>query len=166
MAVDKRAHSYEVAVEWNGNLGSGTSSYAAYSRDHIICSDGKPPLYGSSDPAFRGDATKWNPEELLVASLSACHKLWYLHLCATAGVCVLGYHDVATGRMEEHPEIGGRFTNVILRPKVLVRATDDVNLASELHHEAHRKCFIANSVNFSVEVNPSIESLSAVEVSR
>lgn len=157
MASGQREHSYEVAVEWTGNLGSGTSSYAAYSRDHIIRSGAKAALYGSSDPTFRGDATRWNPEELLVAALSACHKLWYLHLCAISGICVLAYRDAATGKMQEDPEIGGRFTAVVLRPKVVVRPTDDLDLAMRLHHEAHSKCFIANSVNFPVEVEPTVE---------
>ncbi len=157
MAGNKGEHRYEVTVEWTGNQGTGTSDYRAYRRDHTIAAGAKPPISGSSDPAFRGDAARWNPEDLLVASLSACHKLWYLHLCAVNGVGVLAYQDRALGIMVEDPVTGGRFTRVVLRPHVTVRAGDDAELAIRLHHEAHAKCFVANSVNFPVEHEPTIE---------
>ena len=149
-------HTYEVVVDWDGNRGTGTSDYRSYGREHTISARGKPPIPGSSDPAFRGDPARWNPEELLVASLSACHKLWYLHLCAEAGVSVLAYQDIATGTMLETKDGGGRFSKVVLRPRVTVRAEDDVDLARQLHSAAHEKCFIANSVNFPVEHEPVI----------
>jgi organic hydroperoxide reductase OsmC/OhrA len=152
-----KLHRYAVTVEWTGNAGTGTSTYKAYERRHEIYAAGeKPPIPGSSDPTFRGDATRWNPEELLVASLSACHKLWYLHLCATAGVVVVGYIDHAEGEMEESADGGGRFRRVVLRPEVTIAAGSDVDKARALHAEAHTKCFIANSVNFPVEHQPTI----------
>lgn len=148
-------HTYRVEVRWTGNLGSGTSGYSAYARDHAIAADGKPDIPGSSDPAFRGDAKRWNPEELLVASASACHKLWYLHLCADAGIVVLDYVDNAQGTMVEGPG-QGRFTGIVLRPRVTIRAGGDPSKAERLHHAAHQKCYIANSVNFPIACEPTI----------
>ncbi len=87
----EKQHVYAVKVSWPGNEGDGTASYQAYSRAHRVSATGKPDIEGSSDPSFRGDPAKWNPEELLLASLSACHKLWYLGLCAQAGIIVTAY---------------------------------------------------------------------------
>jgi organic hydroperoxide reductase OsmC/OhrA len=151
-----KEHRYEVSVEWTGNRGSGTADYRAYGREHTISAPGKAAIAGSSDPAFRGDATSWNPEELLVAALSACHKLWYLHLCAVNGIAVIAYEDHATGTMVEEQDGGGRFSGVVLRPRVTIRRGDDAALAARLHHEAHEKCFIASSVRFPVEAEPAI----------
>jgi organic hydroperoxide reductase OsmC/OhrA len=151
-----RQHAYTVTVTWTGNAGNGTTGYRDYQRSHEIASLGKPPIYGSSDPAFRGDAQRWNPEELLVASLSACHKLWYLHLCADAGVVVNAYIDEATGVMEESTDGSGQFVQVILKPKVSLAPGSDPAKALSLHHAAHAKCFIARSVNFPVLCEPSV----------
>ncbi|HVY57990.1 MAG TPA: OsmC family protein [Xanthobacteraceae bacterium] len=153
--TDKR-HTYRVRVTWIGNHGAGTPSYTGYGREHVISAEGKEDIDGSSDPAFRGDPARWNPEELLVAALSACHQLWYLNLCARAGISVLSYEDEVEGTMVQEPSGGGRFTQVRLRPKISLRAGDDVDLAKRLHREAHEKCYIANSVNFPVECDPHI----------
>ncbi len=153
-------HHYRVTVRWTGNRGSGTSGYRQYGRDHLIEADDKPPIAGSSDPAFLGDAARWNPEELLLASASACHKLWYLHLCAEAGVTVLDYVDEAQGTMLDGPE-AGRFTDIVLRPRVTIRAGDDPALAVRLHHVAHARCYIANSVNFPIRCEPRIDESGA-----
>ena len=150
------SHRYEVRVAWTGNLGAGTTSYGGYGREHRIDVDGKPPLLGSSDPAFRGDASRYNPEELLVAALSACHLLWYLHLCADAGIDVAAYEDRASGELDVARETGGRFVSVTLRPRVRIRAGAPERAAA-LHDEAHRRCFIANSVNFPVRHEPVVE---------
>ncbi len=155
--AQNREHHYEATVTWTGNLGSGTSGYKAYSRDHDIAVPGRPVLAGSSDPAFRGDPTRHNPEDLLVASLSSCHMLWYLHLCAGAGIQVTAYSDPATGTMVEETSGGGRFTEVVLRPHVTLARGSDAARAEALHHEAHRNCFIANSVNFPVRHEARIE---------
>jgi len=149
-------HKYLIQVAWTGNRGTGTSSYSAYGRQHTISSGSKPDIAGSSDPAFRGDSDSWNPEDLMVASASACHKLWYLHLCAEAGIVVTGYRDEAEGTMIDGPG-PGRFTEIILRPKVQIRSGDDIEKARELHHAAHKNCFIANSVNFPIKCEPRIE---------
>jgi organic hydroperoxide reductase OsmC/OhrA len=152
-----RTHRYKAVVEWTGNTGRGTSNYKSYERRHEISAGArKPPIPGSSDPAFRGDPSRWNPEELLVAALSACHKLWYLHLCAMAGVVVTSYIDHAEGEMEETVDGGGRFRHVVLRPEVTITSGSDAAKARELHAEAHAKCFIANSVNFPVGHEPRI----------
>ena len=152
-----REHSYSVNVRWTGNTGAGTSGFRNYKRDHEISAPGKPPIPASSDPAFRGDKARYNPEELLVASLSACHMLWYLHLCADAGIVVTEYHDDASGAMAETKDGGGHFTQVTLRPVVKVAGRVDPELARRLHEQAHHLCFIANSVNFPVLCEPSLE---------
>jgi len=153
-------HLYEVSLKWTGNAGSGTSSYRAYSRDHEICAGKKPLIKCSSDAAFRGDAQRWSPEELLVASLSQCHMLWYLHLAADAGIVVTAYSDTPVGEMREEADGAGQFTEVILRPEVTVLDAAMNQRAEHLHIEAARLCFIARSVSFPVrhepvQVNPS-----------
>ena len=143
----QREHNYRISVQWTGNKGSGTSGYKAYSRDYTIAAPGKPDLLGSADPAFLGDKNRWNPEDLLVASASACHKLWYLHLCADAGIIVVDYADEAEGTMIDGDK--GRFTQIVLKPTVTI-SDGDIELAQRLHHDAHEQCFIANSLNFPV----------------
>lgn len=157
MGLDRKSHSYQVAVQWTGNTGHGTQNYRAYDRSHEIQGAGKPLILGSSDPSFRGDKTKYNPEELLIASLSTCHMLWYLHLCSEAKVIVVNYQDRAIGKMVETIEGGGKFTEAILKPIVTITATSNRELATNLHTQAHHLCFIANSVNFPVLCQPSIE---------
>ncbi len=149
-----RTHSYQTRVDWRAN-GEGTTGYARYSRNHVISAARKPEIIGSSDPVFRGDASRYSPEELLVASLSACHLLWYLHLCAVNRITVVEYRDDAEGTMEESADGGGRFVRVELRPKVTIVAGDR-DRALALHDEAHHHCFIARSVNFPVDVVPAI----------
>lgn len=145
-----KQHRYQVRVTWTGNEGTGTASYKAYSRAHEISAGDKPIILGSSDPAFRGDPAHWNPGELLVASLSACHQLWYLHLCAVAKIVVTAYEDRAEGVMAEEAHGAGRFTGVVLRPHVTLTPGSDAVKAKALHHAAHEMCFIARSVNFPV----------------
>jgi organic hydroperoxide reductase OsmC/OhrA len=154
--VSMKNHRYETRVAWTGNLGQGTSGYRSYLRNHEVSAAGKPVVLASSDPAFRGDPARYNPEELLVASLSACHMLSYLHLCAVNGVVVVAYADDAFGLMEETADGGGLFTEVTLRPAVTISADSDAGKAMSLHEDAHRLCFIANSVKFPVRHEPRI----------
>ena len=149
-------HTYAVDVVWTGDRGAGTAGYRAYGRDFECWSGDKPVLRGSADPAFRGDPTRWNPEELLVASLAACHQLWYLHLCADAGVTVLDYVDRAEGTMEESADGGGEFTRVTLRPVATIANGSDPALARALHERAAEKCFVARSVRFPVTHEPQV----------
>jgi organic hydroperoxide reductase OsmC/OhrA len=151
-----RTHSYGVWITWTGNRGTGTSEYRAYDRDHDVTADGRPVIAASSEPLFRGDPARWNPELELVAALSQCHMLWYLHLCAAAGVIVTSYTDHAAGTMTEADDGGGRLTGVVLRPQVTVASPQMTETAASLHAEAHTKCFIANSVNFPVRHEPII----------
>ena len=153
-----RRHSYAVAVTWTGNTGTGTSGYRNYERSHDISASGKPAIPGSSDPAFRGDPGRWSPEDLLVASLSACHMLSYLHLCAVNNVVVTAYEDDAAGTMAENADGSGQFTEVVLQPRVTVTAESDPVKALDLHEEAGRLCFIARSVNFPVSHKPVISN--------
>ncbi len=153
----KDLHEYAVTVTWTGNLGSGTSGYKHYSRDFALEAEGKAAIAGTSDTVFHGTPGRWNPEEMLVAALSSCHKLSYLHLCAVNGVVVTAYVDHAEGAMRfDAATGGGQFERVVLRPEVTVAEGSDEAKARELHHQAHELCFIANSVNFPVECEPVI----------
>ncbi len=143
-------------ITWTGNLGEVTAGYRSHSRDHEVSGKGKPMLPGSSDPAFRGDPKRWNPEELLVAALSQCHMLWCLHLCAVNGIVVISYTHDAQGMTAEGGDGGGQFTTVTLRPRAAITDSGQANRALELHEEACRLCFIARSVNFPVSCEPVI----------
>jgi organic hydroperoxide reductase OsmC/OhrA len=156
-----KTHRYDLRVTWTGNRGAGTSNYRAYERDHRIEAVGKPVLEGSSDPAFRGDPRRYNPEELLLAAASACHMLAYLHLCAASGVTVIGYEDDPVGTMVETADGGGHFTRILLRPRVRLAAGADRERAVALHEDAHRMCFIANSLKSPVECRPETEAAEA-----
>ncbi|MET4084103.1 organic hydroperoxide reductase OsmC/OhrA [Pedobacter sp. UYP30] len=149
----KGQHNYNLTVKWTGNKGTGTSGYRDFERSHLIIVDNKTEILGSSDPAFLGDKTKHNPEELLVASISSCHMLWYLHLCSEAGVIITDYIDNATGIMFETSNGGGHFTEVTLNPIVTVMEIAMIEHAIELHEKINELCFIANSVNFPVRHN-------------
>jgi len=150
-------HRYEMTVRWTGNAGSGTSDYRGYSRDHEVIADGKPAIPGSSEPPFRGDATRWSPEELLVAALAQCHMLWYLHLCAAGGVVVTDYTDTPAGTMVmDAAGGGGQFTDVLLRPAVTVADPSMADKARALHDEIGALCFIARSVSFPVRHEPTV----------
>jgi organic hydroperoxide reductase OsmC/OhrA len=150
-------HTFAVTNRWTGNLGSGTSSYTAYSRNHEISGEGKSaPIAGCSDAAFRGDRTRYNPEELLVASLSTCHMLWMLHLCAEAGITITDYADQASGEMVIHADGSGEFVSATLRPRMTITDAARVGDAVALNERAHHLCFIARSVNFPVGFEPEV----------
>ena len=151
-----RQHTYETEVVWTGNLGTGTDSYRSYRRTHEVTAAGVPMIPGSSDPHFRGDADRWNPEQLLLAALSQCHLLSYLHVCALGGVVVTAYTDRASGTMAETPDGGGHFTQATLRPAVEVASPEMAERALALHERAHALCFIASSVNFPVLHEPTV----------
>lgn len=149
-----KQHHYKATVSWHDD--KGTEEYTSYSRDHIITVAGKPAINASSDPSFRGNPSKYNPEELFLASISNCHMLWYLHLCAVNGVTVINYKDNARGIMEEGTDGSGKFTSVTLHPVVTVASKKMIEKAKELHSEANKFCFIANSLNFVVKHQPEI----------
>lgn len=148
------SHKYQLDLTWKGNTGKGTQSYRGYSRAFEITAEGKPTLEGSSDSAFRGEASRWNPEELFLSSIASCHMLWFLHLAADAGIAVAAYTDSPTATMLE-TEDGGHFESATLRPKIELLEPSKLPQALDLHHQAHKKCFIANSLNFPVHVRPS-----------
>ncbi|QAY58686.1 OsmC family peroxiredoxin [Microbacterium protaetiae] len=156
-------HHYRVHADWNGNRGAGTTGYRDYDRLVTLRIPGKPDLAASSDKPFRGDPSRWNPEDLLLAALSECHLLSYLHACVGAGVVVTSYEDDATGVMTEDGKGGGAFTEVVLRPRVTVAAASMIEPARAAHHQAHEWCFIANSVNFPVRVQPEVIDVRAEE---
>lgn len=149
-------HHYALETTWTGNRGTGTSGYRDYDRAVTLSIDGKPDLLASSDKPFRGDPTRWNPEDLLLAALSECHLLSYLHACVTAGVVVVSYRDHASGTMVEDGRGGGAFTGVVLRPHVVIADESMRDAATAAHEQAHEWCFIANSVNFPVRHEATI----------
>jgi organic hydroperoxide reductase OsmC/OhrA len=146
-----KAHQYNLTLAWTGNSGSGTKDYRSYERSYSISIDGKAEIQGSSDPAFRGDASKYNPEELLLASLSSCHMLWFLHLCSANAIVVTAYVDEPSGTMMEEEDGSGKFKEVILNPVVTIKDEKSLDKLDAIHVEANRCCFIANSVNFPVK---------------
>lgn len=145
-----KSHQYNTRIRWTGNTGNGTENYRAYERAYTVSVNGKTEIAGSSDPVFRGDPAKHNPEEMLVAALSACHMLSFLHFCSASGVVVVAYSDTATGTMEEAQDGNGRFTEVVLKPDVIVKEASMIEKVNALHEKAHQYCFIANSCNFPV----------------
>ena len=151
--MDKtRTHRYTVTNRWTGNLGTGTSSYRAYSRNHELTAPRKEALIaGSSDPAFRGDPARYNPEELLVSAVSACHMLWALHLCADAGIVVIEYTDEAVGEVVEHPDGSGEFSRILLRPQMLIQDGARIPDALAVHDRVPHFCCLARSVKATVE---------------
>lgn len=152
-----RAHHYRITTRWTGNLGPGTAAYTAYSRSHELSAEGKAaPIPGTSDPRFRGDPARYNPEELLLGALSACHMLWVLHLCADAGIIATEYSDEAEAEMCELADGSGQFTRAVLRPRMRITDASRIADAAAIHERAHHLCFIARSVNFPVECVPQI----------
>ena len=153
-----KQHRYAVNTRWTGNRGSGTSNYRDYSRDHEVRMTTKPDqmLPGSADQSFRSDPARFNPEEFLLAALSQCHMLSYLHACVMAGVNVVAYSDNATATMITEPDGSGHFTEATLNPRVTIALGSDPEQAMKAHDTAHEMCFIANSVNFDVSHDPTI----------
>lgn len=152
-----RYHHYRVVNRWTGNLGKGTAAYAAYSRNFELSGEGKAaPIAGSSDPAFRGDPARYNPEDLLVGAVSSCHMLWVLHLCADAGITVTEYSDEPVGEVVENGDGSGEFARVTLRPRMRITDASRIEDAIETHHAAHRVCALARSMNFLVEHEPEV----------
>lgn len=149
-----KEHNYNLSIEWTGNTGTGTSGYKNYERSHSISVCHKKTILASSDPEFRGDKTKINPEELFLASVSSCHMLWYLHLCSAEGIIVTNYTDNATGIMEESANGSGKFTSITLNPVVTISDISMETKANELHKKANECCFIANSLNIPVQLKP------------
>ncbi len=151
-------HQYKSHLSWTGNKGDGTLNYKAYDRDYDIIIEGKTTLSGSSDPAFRGDPTRHNPEDMLLASISSCHMLWYLHLCSVNKIVVVDYQDTSTATMIMNSDGSGQFSSATLNPVVIISQDSDREKAVQLHHEANKLCFIARSVNFPIHHNPQIKN--------
>ncbi|QDH77657.1 OsmC family peroxiredoxin [Echinicola soli] len=149
-------HHYQTLITWTGNTGMGTRGYLAYQRNFDVVTEGRPVVYGSADPHFRGDKSRHNPEELFLASIASCHMLWYLHLCAEAGVSIVSYEDHAEGIMQENKNGSGQFSEVVLYPVVTVEAESMKTKAMQLHEEANKYCFIANSCNFKIRHKPVV----------
>ena len=146
------SHHFSVSIQWTGNTGTGTSGYTDYERSHVLIGENKMPLACSSASVFRGDGTLYNPEDMLLYSVAACHMLWFLHCCADAGVVVTAYTNTPEGYLANDDHGIGRFTEIILHP--IVELADDTqrSMLEELHALAHTKCFIANSLNSEVRI--------------
>lgn len=151
-----KTHQYQSLIKWTGNKGKGTNSYASYERSYEVIAESKPTLHGSADPAFRGDATTHNPEDLFLASISSCHMLWYLHFCSENKITVVDYQDSAAASMKVTKEGKGYFKEAVLKPQVVILEKEKAELAQSLHQKANEYCFIANSCNFPISHKPSI----------
>jgi organic hydroperoxide reductase OsmC/OhrA len=151
-------HEYTAHLTWTGNQGAGTATYDGYGRSYRVTIDGKPELRMSADASFRGDATMYNPEDLFLASISGCHMLSYLALCARRGVSVIEYEDYSSGilRLEGG---GGSFEQVTIAPVVTIADGRHAALAAELHDRAAECCFIANSCRVPIHHRPTIRVL-------
>jgi len=145
-------HHFTAHIEWTGNTGTGTSSYTAYQRSHVLMADGKQPVSCSSAPVFRGDGTLYNPEDMLLYSVAACHMLWFLHCCADAGVVVTAYKDSPEGILQSDANGTSRFTEIILHPQVTLADPSRAGELDGLHKKAHLNCFIANSLTTKVSI--------------
>ena len=153
-------HQYRLRTVWTGAAQGPTTDYARYSREYTVEIEGKPTFTGSADPAFLGDPALANPEDWLLAALSACHMLSYLAIAARARIAVLSYRDDATATMVVVPG-GGHFSEAILRPAVVIADAAQLEKAVRLHDLAHKQCFIANSVNFPVRHLPEVSAAEA-----
>ncbi|MCH4249288.1 MAG: OsmC family protein [Microbacteriaceae bacterium] len=150
-------HHYRLNLRWTGNLGPGTTTYRAYSRDGVASApSAQTSLDLTADPAYRGDPARWNPEQLLVAALAQCHLLWYLHLAAQAGIVVTDYADSPEGTMPNEVSGTGAFSEVVLHPVVTITDPARIEQATALHQEAGSLCNIARSVNFEVRCLPTV----------
>lgn len=151
-----KQHDYTARIAWTGNRGEGTRTYRGYDRSWTIATPGKPAVHCSNDPLLGGDPGLPNPEDLLLASLSACHMLWYLHLASTAGIVVHAYEDAPVATGETSTNGAGRFVSATLKPHIVVEAGADIAEAEAIHHRIHEFCFIARSVNFPVFYAPTV----------
>lgn|SRR3990167_5243137 len=147
-------HLYSTKIIWSGAKQGSTKSYATYSREFTIHSEGKTELVCSADKIFRGDGGLYNPEDLFLSTIASCHMLWYLHLCADSGIQVISYTDTPTANLHINEDGSGQFTEVTLHPLVEIQDKELMAKAQHLHEAAHEKCFIARSVNFPVKVHP------------
>lgn len=158
-----KTHEYAGRIVWDGNTGTGTDTYAGYSRRFRYLADGKPALRGSANPLFHGDADTHDPEDLLLAAIGGCHMLAYLALCARRGVRVVEYEDRVEGRLSLRPDGGGAFDDVLLRPHVVIAREADLDVATALHETAHASCFIANSCRVPIRHAPTVRVASPAE---
>lgn len=147
-------HHYNATITWTGNKGKGTADLKSYERDHTIVVDGKPAIPGTSEVSVKANKVRYNPEELLLSAVSACHMLWYLFLCADNGIVVTAYVDKSSGTMENTADGGGRFTGITLQPVITIAGKMNVEKLADLHHRANKLCYIANSCNFPIHHKP------------
>ncbi|ASC89146.1 OsmC family protein [Alcaligenes faecalis] len=152
-----KTHHYELLISWTGNTGSGTRTLRSYSRNHDVMAVGLQAIAASSDPAFRGDPARWNPEQLFLASIAQCHMLWYLGIAAEAGIVVTAYEDHPVGIMIEEANGAGQFESVTLRPLVTITPDSDVALSKSLHDRVGEYCFIARSINTSIHHEVTVQ---------
>lgn len=151
-----KTQNYKLDLSWQGNHGAGTMTHTSYDRNFTTHEGSRPPVLGSSHPAFRGNSERYCPEELLLASLSSCHMLWYLHMCAAHEVVVLEYHDHPVMEMEVKEFGNGDIRSATLSPVVRIASEDQREQAMAMHQRAHQSCFIAKAVNFEIILKPKI----------
>jgi len=148
------SHLFEGSLRWTGSA-SEVNGKLALARAFRVEFAGKAPIEGSSPAVFNGDDSRHNPETLMVASLMACHHLTYVAVCERSGVKLTGYTDRASGTLAIK-DGKMRMVEVVLRPRVTVADATQLERARELHDKAHANCFMSNSVNFEVKVEPDV----------
>ena len=150
-------HVFKAKLNWPLREEPVVSSATKYTKSHSIGIDGKELLKVSAAKAFKGDPSLFNPEDLLLSSVVSCHMMSYLYVCQQNGIEILSYQDDAEATLEVLDNGGGRFIEVRLFPQVIIRNKDQMTEALQLHQEANKLCFIANSCNFPILHQASCE---------
>ena len=144
-------HEFQVEINWKKPEQTPIVADKKKFKNHKITLDNKPDLNVSAAKSFKGDASLYNPEDLLLSSLASCHFMSYLYCCSQHGIEVLSYTDKAFAYLEVNADGSGRIIKVVLNPEFTITNPNQVELAILLHTKANKLCFIANSCNFPVE---------------
>ncbi len=135
---------FKVQAKWSSKNALDVSING---KTHQVFIDDKSPLTVSAAKAFKGDETKYNPEDLLLSALASCHMMSYFYVCAQNGIELIDYKDEAVGVLELKADGSGAFTSVVLNPVVTISKSEMIDKAVSLHKEAHSICFIAHPCN-------------------
>ncbi|MGV0957916.1 OsmC family protein [Empedobacter falsenii] len=143
-------HLFKVALNWMKKDNISSSLSRIYTKSHHISIEGKPDLEVSAAKAFKGDPNLYNPEDLLLSSLTSCHMMSYLYCCMQYKIEVISYQDHSEATLQVNPDGSGKIVKVDLFPEIIISDSSQIELALSLHKKANELCFIANSCNFPV----------------
>lgn len=147
-------HLFKVALNWMKKDNISSSLSRIYTKSHHISIEGKPDLEVSAAKAFKGDPNLYNPEDLLLSSLTSCHMMSYLYCCMQYKIEVISYQDHSEATLQVNPDGSGKIVKVDLFPEIIISNSSQIELALSLHKKANELCFIANSCNFPVYHHP------------